>query len=135
MPKSISELRGVSKDLGTKLEEQGITNTDELLRAAKTSTSRAALAKTAGVDTKVILELANKADLSRIQGVAGSFSDLLEEAGVDTVKELGNRVPENLHDKLETLNKEKKIAGRTPSTEMIADWVSQARSMPSSLEY
>jgi hypothetical protein len=32
----------------------------------------------------------------RINGVAGQFSELLEAAGVDTVKELKHRVPANL---------------------------------------
>jgi predicted flap endonuclease-1-like 5' DNA nuclease len=135
MPKSIDELRGASKDLVSKLKEQGISDVEQLLAAAKTTAARTSLAKTVGVDAKMILELANKADLARIKGVAGAFSDLLEEAGVDTVKELASRVPTSLAAKLETVNKEKKISGRMPTADMVTDWISQAKALPKTLEY
>lgn len=46
------------------------------------------MADCAGVAVEAMLELANRADLARIKGIAGVYSDLLEEAGVDTIKEL-----------------------------------------------
>lgn len=46
-----------------------------------------------GVTTQAVLKLANRADLSRINGVGDALSDLLEEASVDTVKELAHPRP------------------------------------------
>ena len=83
----------------------------------------------------MILELANRADLARISGIAGVFSDLLEHAGVDTVKELATRNPDNLHAKLLEINAAKKLSGRAPSQGMVKDWVAQAKALPKLLEY
>ena len=40
---------------------------------------------------KKILKWVNMADLYRIKGVGSEYSELLEAAGVDTIKELRNR--------------------------------------------
>ena len=45
----------------------------------------------------MILEWVNHVDLFRIKGVGEEYSDLLEEAGVDTVVELAQRKADNLY--------------------------------------
>ena len=54
---------------------------------------------------------------------------------MDTVKELATRNPDHLHAKLVEINAEKKLAGRTPSLDMVKDWVDQAQELPTLLEY
>lgn len=132
---SIGKLRGMSVEVAAKLKEQGISNSDQLLEAARTSAGRKTLAEQAGVESRVILGLANRADLARVRGIAGVFSDLLEQAGVDTVKELAARNPDNLQAKLAEVNAEKKLAGRAPNLSMVKDWVGQAKELPKLLEY
>lgn len=132
---AVKEVKGVTEELEPKLKEQGIKDSDQLLEKAKTPAGRRELAGKLGVDPKVILELANRADLVRIKGVAGAYSNLLENAGVDTVKELSGRVPENLQVKLAQVNEEMKLANRTPTVEMVKDWVSQSKALPKMLEY
>ena len=132
---SIKKLRGMTAESAAKLKERGIVYSDQLLEAAKTPAERQALAKQMGVESEMILELANRADLSRIKGIAGVFSDLLENAGVDTVKELAARNPDNLHATLVKINADKKLAGRTPPLNVVKDWVAQAKALPRVLEY
>lgn len=132
---ALKDIRGMTETVATKLKELGIGDSDELLAAAKTSGERKALAGKLGIDPKMVLELANRSDLIRIKGVAGAFSDLLENAGVDTVKELAGRVPENLQVKLEEINSKMKLSQRTPTVEMVQDWVDQAKKLPKTLEY
>ncbi len=132
---SISKLRGMTPELASKLKERGIVYTDQFLDATKTSAQREDLAKQLGVESRAVLELANRADLARIKGIAGVFSDLLEHAGVDTVMELATRNPENLHATLVQINAEKKLAGRTPPLSAVKDWVAQAKELPRVLEY
>ena len=93
------------------------------------------MAAYAGVEPRIILELANRADLARIRGVGGVFSDLLEHAGVDTVKELATRRPENLHAKMAETNAQEKLASRTPTLNAVQDWVTQAKELPKLLEH
>ncbi len=63
------------------------------------------------------------------------YSDLLEEAGVDTVVELAQRVPKNLYEKIIETNDKKKLVRRPPSEEMVEDWITQAKSLPRIVKY
>ena len=78
---------------------------------------------TTGISGKLILEWVNLADLMRIKGVGSELSDLLEEAGVDTVRELAGRVPANLHEKLVDINGRKKLVRQLPSLSQVETWV------------
>jgi predicted flap endonuclease-1-like 5' DNA nuclease len=131
----IAELRGLSEDVASRLRTYGIANSDQLLDAARTPAGRQALAGKLQIDAGTVLELANRADLARIRGIAGVFGDLLEHAGVDTVKELATRNPANLHNTLVATNAREHVAGRDPSAGMVADWVAQAKALPAALEY
>jgi predicted flap endonuclease-1-like 5' DNA nuclease len=130
-----AQLRGITTDLASQLKERGLKDSEQFLAAVKTPKQRAELAKALAADEKAILELANRADLARIKGIGEVFADLLEQGGVDTVKELARRVPENLHATLIELNQAKKISGRQPTLDMVKDWVAQAKDLPKLLEY
>lgn len=131
----ISKLRGLDAALAGKLQAEGLSNSDQLLEAACRPAGRKEVAAKCGVDTKAILELANRADLARVKGVAGVFGDLLEVAGVDTVKELATRRPDNLHKKIVEVNAEQQVAGRNPTMADVESWVAQAKELPKMLEY
>lgn len=132
---TLGELRGITNAVINALKAQGLGDSSALLEAAKTPEGRKALASAAGINATMILELANRADLARIKGVGRVYSDLLEEAGVDTVKELARRSPENLHAKLIEINNVRQFTQRPPSMEQIADFVEQAKALPGMLEY
>ena len=130
----IDELFGVREDLAAKLREAGLTDSDKLLAATATPHQRAEVASKLGVDTKEVLELANRADLARIKGVGRVYSDLLEWSGVDTVAELAQRNPENLLAKI-TESAAEHFVQRLPTQANVSDWVSQAKALPRVLEY
>jgi predicted flap endonuclease-1-like 5' DNA nuclease len=132
---SIGKLKGMNADLEAKLKTEGLGDTDKLLAATKAPADRKALAKKVGAGERDILELANRADLSRVKGVAGVFSDLLEEAGVDTVKELAKRRPDNLHAKIKEVNDAAQLAKRIPTAADVESWVNQAKELPKMLSY
>jgi predicted flap endonuclease-1-like 5' DNA nuclease len=77
----------------------------------------------------------NLADLFRIKGVGEQYSDLLEEAGVDTVAELAQRNPENLYNKMIQVNEEKNLVNRVPFLSDVKRWVEQAKTLPRKVEY
>jgi predicted flap endonuclease-1-like 5' DNA nuclease len=132
---SISRLMGMSPELAVRFRELGIGDTDQLLAAARTPADRNELADKVGTSTDVIRELANRADLCRIRGIAGIFGDLLEHAGVDTVVELATRNPENLYATVVQVNEEMALAGRHPYAKEVESWVAQAKELPRALEY
>jgi nucleotidyltransferase/DNA polymerase involved in DNA repair len=135
MTMSIDELRGMYPELSAKLKRCGIYDSEQLLGAAQAPAGRKDLAAYAGVTSRAILELANRADLARVRGVGGVFSDLLEHAGVDTAKELAARNPDRLHAKIVEVNAEHQLARRTPSRPVVMSWVAQAKKLPSILQY
>jgi predicted flap endonuclease-1-like 5' DNA nuclease len=105
------------------------------LKKGATPQGRAELEEKTGISHDLILEWVNLCDLFRIKGVGEEYSDLLEEAGVDTVPELAQRNPENLYAKLVETNDMKKLVRQLPSQRQVADWVEQAKSLPRAIEY
>ena len=71
----------------------------------------------------------------RIDGIGPQFSELLEAAGVDTVKELKHRKPENLQPKLEEVNEEKHLVRRVPALKEVEKMIAQAGELPAVMEY
>ena len=135
MELAIGKLKGMTPELEAKLEARRIKTAEKLFEKALTPKDREALAAYAGVPTATILELANRADLARIKGIAGVYSDLLEEAGVDTTKELKARTPENLHAKLLEINAQKKLTAKPPALALVKTWVKLARRRRKFLQY
>ncbi|MBO0950712.1 DUF4332 domain-containing protein [Fibrella forsythiae] len=135
MSLTLGELKGINDTLINLLKAQGLIDSDTLLEATRTPSGRKDLAEMIGIDKAVILELANRADLARIKGIGRVYSDLMEEAGVDTVKELAKRVPENLHAKLVEINSVRQLTQRPPSADQVAGFIEQAKNLPAMLEY
>ncbi len=125
--------------------QKGVTEADvqklmnspysDLLARGKTPAERAALARELGIDEKKILLYLNLADLQRIDGVGVIYAYLLEESGVDTVKELATRNPANLVAKMTEVNNVKHITKRVPPQGEVENWVAEAKTMPPALEY
>ena len=130
MAYKLIEIKGIGTEYSGKLSDvRGMMTVEELLETGASKKGREALAEETGISESLILRWVNMADLFRIKGVAEDFSDLLEASGVDTVKELRNRVPENLHAKLAEVNEAQNIAGRTPRLDEVESWIEQAKEM------
>ncbi len=131
----IAAIEGIGPVYGAKLQDAGITTTQALLKSTGTPSDRKDLAAATDIDATLILKWANRADFFRIKGVGEEYSDLLEASGVDTVPELAQRNPENLHKKMLEVNAEKKLVRRPPSANAVSDWVAQAKNLPRMLHY
>lgn len=115
MAYKIIDIQGIGEAYAPKLIAIGIKTPDELLEACLTPAARKKVADKTGISGKLILKWANHADLFRISGIGPQYAELLEAAGVDTVKELRHRVPANLTAKMVEINKAKNLAQRDPS--------------------
>lgn len=131
----IIEIEGVGEVYAAKLIEAGITDSDALLAQCCKPAGRKQLEEKSGISGKLILKWANHADLMRINGVGPQFSELLEAAGVDTVKELRHRVPANLQAKLEEVNAAKNLVNRVPAVGEVEKMIAQAKELPPMMEY
>ena len=131
----IIEVEGIGEVYSRLLNNIGIFTTTHLLEEGGTRVGRKELSEKTNISEKLILEWVNLSDLMRIKGVGEEYSDLLEEAGVDTVIELSRRNPDNLYAKMIEINEEKKLVRRTPTLDAINDWVEQAKQLPRKIEY
>lgn len=135
MSYKLHEVEGIGVAYADKLTQAGLSTTDHLLEKGGTRQGRTEIATASGISEHLILKWVNHSDLFRIKGIAGQFAELLEAAGVDTVKEFRNRVPENLHQKLEEVNNAKKLAGRIPTLAELTDMIDQAKQLEPKVTY
>ena len=131
----IEEIEGIGPSYGAKLKTAGIKSTTALLKACAKKSGRKKVAEDTGISEKMILEWTNLADLMRIKGIGKQFSELLEAAGVDTVKELRNRRADNLTAKMVEVNAKKKLVRQVPSEKMVERWVAQAKGLDPVMTY
>lgn len=135
MSYAIAEIEGIGDGYESKLEAKGIKTTDDYLNACADPTGRKHVANDTGISEKLILQWANQADLMRLNGVGKQFAELLEAAGVDTVKELKHRNAANLAEKVKEINDAKNLSRTTPSASQLEEWIEQAKTLPALLTY
>jgi hypothetical protein len=71
----------------------------------------------------------------RIKGVGEDYAELLREAGVDTVKELGYRNPERLARAMAEANARRKLVRLLPSDRVVVRWIEHAKRLQLKIRY
>lgn len=132
---ALQMIEGIGEVYEEKLKAAGITSVENLLEKGSTKKGRKGLAEAADVSEKLILKWVNHADLARIKGIGGQYSELLEAAGVDTVPELATRNPENLFTKMVETNEAKNLVRKLPTEKQVQEWVLQAKELPRVIQY
>lgn len=123
----IIDIEGIGPKYAEILQNIGVRSTERLLLVASHKLGRQDLAAQTDIPEKLILEWVNLADLIRIKGIGEEYSDLLEEAGVDTIKELRNRNAKNLYEKIKLVNSEKRLVRRLPPQKDVETWIKEAK--------
>ncbi len=126
---SIDAIEGIGHAQATKLRKARIRTTEALLRAAATRAGRRSVAEATGLSEQQVLAWVNRADLMRVKGVGEEYSDLLEAAGVDTVRELRRRNAANLLTTMIEVNAKKRLVRRLPTLGMVERWVDHAKDL------
>jgi predicted flap endonuclease-1-like 5' DNA nuclease len=132
---SIDAIEGIGHKHATKLRKARVRTTEALLKAGSTRKGRKELAEAVGTSETLILTWVNRADLMRVKGVGEEYSELLEAAGVDTVKELRRRNAANLLQAIVELNNKKKRVRRLPTETMVTRWVDDAKLLDTVVKY
>ncbi len=135
MTKNVKDIEGVGPKYAEILSANGIKTVSHLLEAGASRKGRSDLANQASISESKILKWVNMCDLFRIKGVAGQYAELLEASGVDTVRELKNRNSENLTEKMQQVNKEKKLCKVSPGLKSVSNWIEQAKQLPPKVNY
>lgn len=135
MSYKVEQIEGVGSVYSEKLNAAGIKTTDDLLAKCASPKGRKEVEEATGIAHGFILKWTNHADLMRINGIAGQFAELLEAAGVDTVKEFRHRVAANLQPKLVEVNEQKNLCNRVPSTSELERMIAQAKELEILVSY
>ena len=132
---SIDAVEGIGQRTATKLRKNGIRTTEALLKRAGDRKGRRKLAGETGFTEKQLLEWVNRSDMMRCKGIGGEYSDLLESAGVDTIKELRRRNAASLTKKMVEINEKKKLVRRLPTESMVSRWIEFAKDLEPTVKH
>lgn len=136
MPSSISELDGcLGPGFAIKMKKAGIRTTEKLLETAKSLKGRQMLAEKTEIDQEKLLQVANFIDRMRIKGVGPEYAELLEAAGVVTVRELRYRNPARLAGRMAEANLERRLVRVLPSEQTVGRWIDYAKKLPVKISY
>jgi predicted RecB family nuclease len=117
------------------LKAIGIRTTERLLEDAKSPKGRAVIAAKTAISEKRLLMFANACDHLRINGMGPGYVVLLREVGVDTVRELRYRKPENLVSAMADANRKKKLVRLLPSEKLVVRWIDHAKKLGLKITY
>ncbi len=131
----ITDIDGIDGEAAAILKSVGIRSTERLLDAARTVRGRKMLAIKTGFDEKQLLCWANVADRMRVKGIRKEYAELLQAAGVDTVKELKYRNPANLANAMAEANKKRKMVRLLPSEKVVGNWIENAKKLQLKISY
>ena len=129
MTYKIIDIQGIGPVYAEKLNAIGIETVDQLLEKGADPKGRQAIEEATGIRHDLVLTWVNHADLFRVKGIGPQFAELLEAAGVDTVKELRNRNAANLAAKMAEVNEEKHLTRRTPVEKEIQKFIDIAKEL------
>lgn len=135
MSYKVIDIEGVGEVYAKKLNDAGIETAEEYLEICATPKGRKDLAEKSGISGALILKWANHTDLFRVPGIGPQFAELLEAAGVDTVKELRHRNAASLASKLEEVNETKKLTRRVPSEKEVEKMIEAAKELEPKMTY
>lgn len=135
MAYKIIDIQGIGPVYAEKLIAAGIQTVPQLLEKGKTPKGRKELEETTGIRHDLILTWVNHADLFRVKGIGPQFSELLEAAGVDTVKELAHRNAANLEKTLNEVNEKEHRTRRVPTVTELQKMIDLAKELPGVVTY
>lgn len=130
MSYEIEDIQGIGFAFSDRLRVAQIQTAEDFLKHCCDAKGRRRVSELTGLNESLLLNWANKAGLMRISGIGPQFSELLEAAGVDTVREFRYRNAENLAAKMAEVNAKRNLSGTSPAASVVEAWIVQAKSLP-----
>lgn len=122
----VTDVVGVDARAGAKLRRAGITTVSDLWTHAGDRTGRSDISGTTGISADRLEEWAKRADLMRVKAIGPAYANLLEAAGVTSLKQLRRRSAASLHESLVEINAKSKIVDTVPGLDEIKVWIERA---------
>ncbi|MBD3212726.1 MAG: DUF4332 domain-containing protein [Candidatus Lokiarchaeota archaeon] len=122
----VIEIEGIGPEYEKDLNKAGIEDVEQL--AGLDWEGLEDLAEKSGISLKLLDKWAEHADLISLLGIGPEYAEALNKVGIDSVKELAYRSPENTLKKIEELDKDQPdVIRKIPTVDQISDWIDQAK--------
>lgn len=121
----LTRINGVGPSYAERLQTAGVESIADFVSGTSSSRSITKLAEISGVSAGTIASWREQAELTRVDGVGGSYQTLLRRAGVWTVQELSVEDPEALTRRLGEIDAPD-APDQTPSIYQVRHWVHSA---------
>lgn len=131
----VTNIDGIKPEFAERLLSAGIATTEDLLERCASARGRGHVSQEVDISPRLLLSWSNKADLMRLAGIGPQYADLLEAAGVDTVRELRNRNALNLATRMFEVNAKRRFARVSPPASVVARWIAAAREAEPRITY
>ena len=134
-PFQLKKILDINSEYIKKLNDLGIKNVNDMIKAGKTPELRNSLASKSGIPRETILELVKISDLARIGYVKEKLSRLYYNAGVETPQHLSKWSAEALHKHFEEYIKRTKWDGMIPFLSDLKNNIASAKKLKSVVIY
>lgn len=125
----LSEIDGIGKGYSTRLNEEGVMDSNDLAKINGDSEKIEAIAQTLGVEASNVSRWCSMAELMRVNGIRGPFAYLLEAVGVDSVKDLSTCNAQELSKQIALENANESKTPTVPSPVTIDSWIDESRKL------
>jgi predicted RecB family nuclease len=126
MAHQLTEIQGIDPTYLEQLATVGINTVDQLLAAGSNLKGIEQLVEATAINYQEMINLVQKADLFRIQGITISHLQLLQELNIKNSQDLSQQFPETLYDKLVHTHRQKQLKSQLPNLSLVRSWVAQA---------
>lgn len=126
MAHQLTEIEGIDPIYLEQLASIGINTVDQLLAAGSNLKGIEKLVAGTAINYQEMINLVQKADLFRIQGITTNDLQLLQELNIKNSQDLSQQFPETLYDKLVNTHRQKQLKSQLPNLSLVRSWVAQA---------
>ncbi len=125
----IEDIEGIGQGFGKQLRADGIASTEKLLEVCSTDAGIRRVCQCAGIDENTARNWATMADLMRIRGLGGQWSELLWRCGVTSVQDLAARDAAALVARMAEVNEAEHRTAELPGEHRVSQFIKGAASL------
>jgi hypothetical protein len=122
----VEEIEGIGTGFGNRLRADGIATTEQLLELCASDDGVRRVCKCVGLDENTVRNWGTMADLMRIRGLGGQWSELLWRCDVHSVQELATRDAAALIAKMAEVNAAEHRVAELPGEHRVSRFISEA---------
>lgn len=126
----VEDIEGIGQGFGRRLRAEGIDTTHKLLLTVLDADGRQKVCAACDVDEKTAMSWATMADLMRVPGIGGQWSELLWRCGINDVPSLARQEAAPLLHRMKSVNTEEHRVAELPGEHRVSHWIDEAGRMP-----